>query len=130
MGLAKHYRFQVFNDTGATVATSDVDVIRKKFSSGAYTFESTEAELLGSGGDSITDGSYGNGTAQNNNSDGWIGLDGRFRVNISSGTPSGQVYLLYQVSEDGSSWPDNGAGWPVCQLYFSSTGTQNTRLSL
>lgn len=129
MSLAKHYRFQVRNETGATVATSDFEVIRKKIAAGAWSYEASAAEILGSGGDTITDGSYGDGTAQNNDSDGYIGLDGRFYVTISSGSPSGNVSLIYLVSEDGTDWPDDGNGYVMGSLEFIATGTQELGVS-
>jgi len=129
VSLAKHYRFQVRNETGATVATSDFEVIRKKIAAGAWSYEASAAEILGSGGDTITDGSYGDGTAQNNDSDGYIGLDGRFYVTISSGSPSGNVSLIYLVSEDGTDWPDDGNGYVMGSLEFIATGTQELGVS-
>lgn len=129
-GLAKHYRFQVYNNTGATVATSDLEVVRKKIAAGAWSYESSAAEILGSGGDTITDGTFGDGTAQNNDSDGWIGLDARWYVTISSGSPSGEVTLVYLVSEDGTDWPDDGQGYTIAALRFTATGTQRKGVSL
>jgi len=130
MGLAKHYRFQVFNETGETLTTSDLRIIRKKLSNGQYSFESALAEVLSTGGDSVSNNGYGNGTAQNNDSDGYLGLDGEFEGNVGSGTPSGVVSLIYQVSPDGTNWPDNGEGWVVAVLEFSATGTLTTAASL
>ena len=78
---------------------------------------------------STTDGSFGDGTAQNNDTDGWIGLDGRWYVTISAGSPAGIVNLIYLVSEDGTDWPNDGKGYNIATLEFTATGTQGIGVS-
>lgn len=128
--LPEHYRLQVENQTGATLTTAKAFVNRKRGTPNGMSYRSgDETDILNAS--SVTDGTFANGTAQNNGSagEGWYGFDGEFEVNIATGTPAGIAHLFLQVSPDGTDWPDNGEGFWVASLYFSATGTKTTQVS-
>jgi hypothetical protein len=133
--LPKTYRFQVLNGTGQTLATSAVTVkaVRWKFNTdGTVNYESSAATTVSNSGSTITNGSYFNGTTQDNTAGGTGWLGGEFTMTVTAPTSSaGDVTLYLQVSYDGgTTWDTNGLGMPVCSINFAASGTKTASFAL
>lgn len=126
MSLPRDYRFQIKNGTGQTIAdgVTTITARRKKFTSaGALEYEGSEATVFDSAG-TITNGSYLDGTAQDNSSA--LFVEGDFLLTTTvPNTPDGNVTVFLQRSTDGgSTFDDDGEGERVCTLNFSASGTK------
>lgn len=109
--LPRNYRITAYNDSGASC---DVTVTARRWyidpSTGKPTYEASEATLLSATG--VADGALATGTAQDNDADGFIGLDGL--VVLSSGTGTGLVNVFIEDSTDGgTTWPTSQDGVPL-----------------
>jgi hypothetical protein len=134
IGLPTHYRFKVYNKTGQTIASggnANVYSKRVKFdSSGALTFEGSEAIVLVNTGSSISDSAYFAGTTQDNTTDKYIGGHFTFKVTAPASS-SGDVTLFFERSTDGgTTWDDDGLGEPVATINFTTSGTKKVTFSL
>lgn len=127
--LGHTYRFQAYNDAGASCNVT-IKGRRWKFSStGALSFEASEATPFAAA--DVADGAAGNGTTQDNSSNAYLG--GEFLVTgvIAAGSPSGNVSIYLQRSTDaGSTWPDDQTGELVAVLPFTATGTKKRAFAL
>lgn len=108
--LPRDYRLTAYNDSGAAVDVT-VTARRWKFdSNGAVTFEGTEATLLSA--TSVSDATLTTGTAQTNDTDAYIGMDGV--MSLANGAGTGIVTLFLEPSTDGgASWPSAQDGIPL-----------------
>lgn len=129
--LPRHYRFTALNSLGQTIAAGGlvVAVRRKKFdASGALDYEAAASEVLNNAA-GVGTGAYEAGTAQNNDADAWLGLDGILEVTAPASS-SGNVVLYLDRSPDGVDWPDNGLGEPVAVLNFTAAGTKRVAFEI
>ena len=131
--LPKHYRFKVYNNTGVSIAISNVKVYarRWKFSStGAISYESSQDTVLNNAG-SLATATYLAGDTEDNSTDLFIGGTFMFEVNPTTGSPNGNVILFFERSTDGgTTWDSDGTGDVVAVLNFTSTGAKYKSFSL
>lgn len=108
--LPRNYRLSAYNDSGASVDVT-ITVRRWKFdSNGAVVYEASEATVLSATG--VADATLAAGNAQDNTTDGWIGLSGV--LSLANGTGSQVVTVFLEPSTDGgTTWPGAQDGIPL-----------------
>lgn len=126
--LGRNWRFTVKNATGVALAAGDSITITcrrwKYTSAGALDTEVSEATVV-TGGASLANNGFLNGTAQDNSSLGWLG--GEFEITgvISTATPNGNLEIYLDRSTDAAtSFNGNGLGELIDSLNFTATGTK------
>ncbi len=124
--LPKKYRFQVENNTGATLDINGgvtITALRYKFVNGVLTYESSEAAIY-SNAATIADGAFDESSEVDNNSDAYLG--GHFVSNVvaTGGSPDGAVAIYLQATtDDGTTWQTDGEGIRMTTHNFTAVGT-------
>jgi hypothetical protein len=130
--LPRYYRFTVLNNCGQTISTGNVKVYGRRFkfdSSGALSYESTEATIWTSGG-TVANAAYLSSSFEDNNTNKWIGGAFAFEVTAPA-SANGNVILFFERSTDGTTRVDtNGAGDVVAVLNFTTSGIKYKTFSL
>lgn len=134
IGLPRNYRFKVQNRTGQTITQDNGVTVKarrvKLDSSGALSFEGSEATVLDNGTTDISNNAYLAGTAQDNSTDKWLGGDFEFTVTAPASS-NGDVLLFFERSTDGGTdFDDDGLGKLITSLNFTTSGTKRRSFSL
>ena len=128
-GLPRTYKFVLYNDTGVTIATGDVDIsIRqaKYDSDGALSYAASAATRTNAG--TIATNAYSAiGSNFDNSSDLYLGFDGTLSA-VTTG--SGDVSLWLAGSPDGgTTFPDNGEGILLAVINFTAAATKVVQIA-
>lgn len=128
--LAPHYRFQVKNETGLQITAANLTLSFRpwKVSSAGALEYGTEVSLTP--GANIANGAVANLTAQDNTTNLFLGLaGGHITVTTDSGTlgSSPQVVVYFQVSPDGTDWPDDETGWVAVVVPITTAAAAEAR---
>ena len=131
--LAKYWRLRMLWEADQTLTYNDGARIAIRCSpwkigaDGALTYGTTITEDLGFGaGETIADDGEVEGTAVDNTSNLYYGVNGYFELTADANSTDGTAKLFLEESDDNTNWPSDQADFAITDLSLVCVLTMST----